>query len=178
MLTGAPGAGKTTLLAELAGRGQRTVPEAATDVIAEGHRLGVAEPEREPDFIAWVVELQIARQRAATDGELCFFDRSPLCTLALARHLDRPIPPVLRAELDRIVTEHIYQPVVFFLEAPAELVNTPIRRIDPAGAREFGRLHVTVYERFGFELHRIPVLPTSERAELVLEGLNGATGFG
>lgn len=48
MLTGAPGAGKTSLLAELAGRGQRTVPEAATDLIAEGQRRGVAEPEREP----------------------------------------------------------------------------------------------------------------------------------
>jgi predicted ATPase len=128
----------------------------------------VAEPEREPDFIARVVELQIARQRAATVRELWFFDRSPLCTLALARHLDRPMPPVLRAELDRIVTEHVYQPVVFFLEAPAELENTPIRRIDPAGAREFGRLHVRVYERFGFVLHRIPVLPTTDRADLAL----------
>jgi predicted ATPase len=171
VLTGAPGAGKTSLLAELAGRGQRTVPEAATDLIADGQRRGVAEPEREPDFIARVVELQIARQQAATDGELWFFDRSPLCTLALARHLGRPLPPVLRAELDRIVTEHVYQPVVFFLEPPAELVNTPIRRIDPAGALEFGRLHVTVYERFGFQLHRIPVLPTAERAERVLAAI-------
>ena len=95
VLTGPPGAGKTSLLAELAGRGQRTVPEAATDVIAEGHRRGVA-----------------------------------------------------------------------------ELVNTPIRRIDPADAREFGRLHVTVYERFGFALHRIPVLPPAERAELVLAAVS------
>lgn len=172
MLTGAPGAGKTSLLAELAGRGQRTVPEAATDLIAEGQRRGVAEPEREPDFIARVVELQIARQRAASEGELWFFDRSPLCTLALARHLDRPMPPMLRAELDRIVTEHVYQPLVFFLEAPAELVNTPIRRVDPAAAREFGRLHVTVYERFGFVLHRIPVLPPAERADLVLAAVS------
>ncbi len=164
MLTGAPGAGKTSLLTALAERGQRTVPEAATDLIAEGHRRGVAEPEREPDFLARVVELQVARQRAATDGELWFFDRSPLCTLALARHLDQPMPPVLRAELDRIVTEHVYQPVVFFLDSPAELTGAP----DPAGAREFGRLHVTVYERFGFVPHRIPVLPPAERAELVL----------
>lgn len=172
MLTGPPGAGKTSLLAELAGRGQRTVPEAATDLIAEGQRRGVAEPEQEPDFIARVVELQVARQRAATEGELWFFDRSPLCTLALVRHLDQPMPPVLRAELDRIVTEHVYQPVVFFLEPPAELVNTPVRRIDPAGAREFGRLHVTVYERFGFVLHRIPALPPAERAELVLAAVS------
>lgn len=166
MLTGVPGAGTTSLLAELAGRGQRTVPDAAADLIAEGHRRGLADPERQPDFIARVVELQVARQQAATEGELCFFGRSPLCTLALARRLDRPMPPVLRAELDRMVTEHVYQPVVFLLQAPDELVERP--RIDPAGAREFGGLLVTVYERFGFVPHRVPVLPPAERAELVL----------
>lgn len=85
VLTGAPGSGKTAILRLLEVGGYKVVEEAATDVIALGHALGRDEPWQDRDFIDKVITLQRQRQDCvrAAPGATVFFDRSPICTLAL-----------------------------------------------------------------------------------------------
>lgn len=90
ILTGAPGAGKTAVLRLFETLGYPGVEEAATDVIALAGAFGQEAPWRDPAFIDKIVTLQRRRQdaaRATANAGLVLFDRSPVCTLALSRHL-------------------------------------------------------------------------------------------
>ena len=91
ILTGAPGAGKTAVPRLLECNGATVVEEAATDVIALENARGHREPWHDQRFIDKIVTLQRQRQRQAraqaTEAAAVFFDRSPVCTLALSRYL-------------------------------------------------------------------------------------------
>ncbi|MBL7254029.1 AAA family ATPase [Paractinoplanes lichenicola] len=165
ILTGTPGSGKTALLRRLEVAGHAVVEEAATDVIALQQALGVDEPWRDPAFLDRIVALQRARQLAAGPG-LVFFDRSPVCTLALSRHLGLPAPPRLLAELDRI-RACVYEPTVFFVRNLGFVEPTAARRISYEDALSFERLHEEAYLAAGFTLVDVPAAPLEERAALV-----------
>jgi predicted ATPase len=94
ILTGTPGSGKTSLLHELKRQGYWVVEEAATDVIAREQGLGNSEPWLQADFIDSIVRLQKQRQLEASTSpdELQWYDRSPICTLALSHYLGYPGP--------------------------------------------------------------------------------------
>ncbi|MER5642104.1 AAA family ATPase [Kitasatospora sp. NPDC002227] len=166
ILTGTPGAGKTTLLRELARRGYPVVAEAATDLIAAAQARGVPEPWAEPSFLAEVVGLQRERQLGAGTAAVQLFDRSPVCTHALAAYLGRPAPPELTAELDRIASEAVYERQVLFVRTLGFVERTPVRQIDHQEALVFERLHEESYRRHGFELVEIPPAPLAERVAL------------
>lgn len=94
VLTGAPGAGKTTLADALHRRGWLVVSEAATDVITAEQARGVTEPWCAAAFVDTVARLQRERREVpGPPGSVQIHDRSPLCTLALARYLGRPPGP-------------------------------------------------------------------------------------
>ncbi|WP_354668923.1 AAA family ATPase [Caulobacter sp. RL271] len=171
ILTGAPGAGKTVLLRALERAGHVVVEEAATDVIALAQAEGVAEPWTDPGFVDAIVALQRQRQARAS-GDLVFFDRSPVCALALARFLGHPVSALLRAELDRIAAEDVYRRCVFLVRSLGFITPTAARRIGLEEARAFERTHEEAYAELGFEL--VPVAPGSvaERVEAVLAGLD------
>lgn len=152
VLTGTPGAGKTTLLHALAERGHAVVEEAATEVIAGAQAVGVAEPWTRPSFVDEIAALQRERQLASCERPVQFFDRSPVCTHALADYLGHPVPPGLRAELDRIVAAEVYQPTVFFIRNLGFCEPTAARRISFAESLEFERRHEESYRAFGFTL--------------------------
>ncbi|PWR06273.1 ATPase [Micromonospora acroterricola] len=167
VLTGAPGAGKTTLIEALRRRGHLVVREAATDVIAARQAQGCAEPWREPGFPDTIARLQ-RRRRIAADarGVLQIHDRSPLCTLALARHLGREIGPDLSAELEEIARQGPYQQV--FLIGPLGFVTrTAARQIGYAESLVFARVHERVYEAYGHRLVDVPAGPVPERVALI-----------
>lgn len=114
VFTGPPGSGKTTLLTGLADLGFDVVAESATDVIAGSQTRGQPGPWDDLESTERVVALQQARQRAADNlASTVLFDRSPVCTLALARYLDHPMGPLLTAELDRVQREQGYDRSVF-----------------------------------------------------------------
>jgi predicted ATPase len=167
VLSGAPGAGKTAVLRALSELGYEVVAEAATDVIAAWQERGVGEPWLDPAFTDWIAALQRDRQQRAAAGGIQFFDRSPVCTLALARYLGHPVGPVLAAELERVVRAGVYQRRVFFLEPLGFIEPTAARRISYAESIEFGRVHEAEYRRLGFELVDVPAAPVAARAAMI-----------
>ncbi len=167
ILTGAPGAGKTVLLRALERAGLTVVEEAATDVIALAQAEGVAEPWTEPGFVDAIVALQRRRQTKA-GGERVIFDRSPVCALALARFLGHPVSLLLRAELERIAAEGVYQRRVFLVRGLGFVTPTAARRIGLEDALAFERVHEETYAELGYEMVPIAPGPPAERATAVL----------
>jgi predicted ATPase len=143
-LTGAPGAGKTSLIAHLAALGYQTVPEAATDIIAQAQAAGQDRPWEDPHFTERIAALQLARLEAAGDrAGLVFHDRGPVCTLALARFLGHAPGPRLRDAMARAQADMTGP--VFLVELMGFVTPTPARRIDLAGAQAFEQVHRDTY---------------------------------
>jgi predicted ATPase len=167
VLTGAPGSGKTVLAEALRARGHAVVAEAATDVIAELSAQGSDEPWREPAaFVDKILAVQIARQRAAT-AAVQVFDRSPLCTLALARWSGIAPTAAITAEIARLRAERLYQPEVFLVQPLGFVTPTAARRISYADSLRFAAVHEDVYREYGFTLVDVPPVPVGERVTLV-----------
>jgi predicted ATPase len=158
ILTGAPGSGKTAILRQLEVNGHAVVEEAATDVIALQHALGHPEPWRSPDFVDNILALQVSRQHAApTDTRgATFFDRSPICTLALSRHLGRAASRHLLEEVNRLATQHLYERTVFFIRNQGSVRATAARRISFEDSLAFERIHELTYRELEFELIDVP----------------------
>jgi predicted ATPase len=168
VLTGTPGSGKTTILGGLARLGHTVVEEAATAVIARAQARGEDEPWTRASFIDEIVELQRQRQLdAPTTGSLQMFDRSPVCTLALATYQGRPVSRTLSAELDRITSERIYEPQVIFIRNLGFCRPTSARRISFQESLVFERIHEQSYRDLGYELIDIPAGDLARRLDQV-----------
>lgn len=167
VLTGAPGAGKTVILRALEADGVDVVEEAATDVIALDHGRGVVESWRRPEFIADIARLQVQRMARPTVGAVRVSDRSLVCTLALAEYLGHPVPEMLVESIGSMLEAGTFERRVLFAELLGFITKTEARRISLEDSRRFERYHIEAYERFGFELVRIPPLPVDERVALV-----------
>jgi predicted ATPase len=169
VLTGAPGGGKTAILRALESAGHAVVEEAATDVIALAQALGQPEPEGSADFLDAITALQRQRQlsHAPPGCGPVFFDRSPVCTLALARFLGRPVPAALTAELGRVLAAGLYEPGVFFVRNLGFVRPTAARRISFAGSLEFEKVHEAAYRELGFALIEVPAAALPQRAALI-----------
>ncbi len=169
VLTGAPGSGKTAMLRLLERGGYPVVEEAATDVIALEQALGRGEPSLNPGFIDQIVTLQRARQAARPAGPgPVFFDRSPVCALALARFLGFPRSPLLTAEVARLVREEVYRPEVFFVRNQGFVTPTAARRISFADSLAFEEVHERTYGELGFRLVEVAPGPVPDRVAVVL----------
>ena len=169
IITGAPGAGKTTILTALRDRGYPVVGEAATDVITREQRKGREEAWRSPDFLDAITRLQRRRQQLPVPpaATVQVFDRSPICTLALARYGGQPATPILAEEVERVVAKAFYQPQVFFVHLLGFITPTAARRITLAQAVAFERFHTQAYRDNGFELVGVPAATIEERVDLV-----------
>ncbi|MCX4391067.1 AAA family ATPase [Micromonospora peucetia] len=172
VLTGAPGAGKTTLADALHRRGWLVVSEAATDVIAAEQARGVTEPWCAAAFVDAVARLQRERREVpGPPGSVQIHDRSPLCTLALARYLGRPPGRVLNDEIERVLREGAYQRQVFMVQPLGFVTPTAARRISYRDSLAFADVHEQVYRAHGHELIVLPAAPVRVRVALVEEHL-------
>ena len=135
-------------------------------MIAAEQARGTDEPWTRPDFASRIVELQRTRQLQAA-GDPQVYDRSPLCTLALARYLGQPVTPPLAAEIKRLREQQIFQRMVFFVRPIGFIEPTAARRISYEESLVFERLHEAVYREHGFELIDVPPGPVDSRAALV-----------
>lgn len=180
VLTGTPGAGKTAILRWLECAGHPVVEEAATDVIALRQAQGEPEPWTDPSFVDAVVALQRRRQEGAVGppGEVRFFDRSPVCTYALAVYLGHPVTPALAGELDRVREAGVYERRVFFVESPGFVTPTGARRISYEESLRFERIHREAYAEFGYTC--VPIAPgrLADRAAAVVRHVGAAARHG
>ncbi|CAM4468834.1 hypothetical protein MB901379_03320 [Mycobacterium basiliense] len=169
IITGTPGAGKTSIVRGLARLGHRVVEEAATDIIACRQLHGETQPWTGAAFIDEIVTVQRERQRAtdAATDDVVVFDRSPVCTHALARHLGQPISATLSSELDRINTEHVYESAVIFIRNLGFCEPTAARRISYQDALKFERIHQHSYRAFGYQIIDIPADSLNARIQAV-----------
>lgn len=171
ILTGAPGSGKTALIRYFTSIGFNAVEEAATDVISSEQANGNPAPwTTPPDFIEKIAHLQIQRLKKSIEISSLyqFFDRSPLCTLALAKYLEYTPPKLLLDEIDFIKKENIYQQQVFFIENLGHCQQTEARKISFEEALRFEKIHETIYQAYDFELLKIPNLTINDRAKMIL----------
>jgi predicted ATPase len=169
ILTGAPGTGKTSILRALAADGYAVVEEAATDVMAMRLAQGDPEPWTDPLFTERITGLQRQRreERVRPGAVAQVHDRSAVCTLALARYLGHPVPPLLAAELDRICRAGFFDRRVFLVRPIGFLRPTEIRRISYQESLEFERVHQAEYRRLGFDLVDVPAGTVPERAAAI-----------
>lgn len=176
VLTGAPGSGKTAILRQLELDGLDVVEEAATDIIALHQARGVCEPWTEPGFTDSIAALQRSRQLATDNARPVVFDRSPICTYALAIHLGHRVGQALTAELDRIRDEHVYERRVLFVRGQGFVTPTAARRITLPDAQQFEQLHAEVYRSLGYELVDIEAGSLADRAARVRAHVSAARG--
>lgn len=176
ILTGTPGSGKTTILHALKSQGYAVVEEAATDVIALEHRHGNFEPWMQADFIDKIIRLQKQRQRATETrpDELQVYDRSPICTFALSRHLGYSPSACLLEEIERIERENIYQRQVFFIENLGFCQPTEARKISFAESLLFEKTHAEVYTSLGYDLIKVPPEALSQRVDRILKWIKNS----
>ena len=158
VLTGAPGAGKTTLADALRRRGHHVVPEAATDVVTRFRAAGIDDPEHTAAFIAEILREQQHRAAAAAGEAMQIHDRSPVCTVALARWLGHPEPEV---------DDTAYERNVFLVQPLGFLTRTAVRRISYPDSLRFAAVHAEVYRERGFTLIDVPAAPVADRVALV-----------
>jgi hypothetical protein len=176
ILTGAPGSGKTSVIKEMEHHGRVVVHEAATDIIAGAQAKGIEKPWEDGRFVDDIAIMQKERQ-VITHCELQFFDRSPFCTYALGSYLAQlqntefQPPQVLAEEIDRCLAMRIYQSKVFFFENLGFIEHTAARKISFADSLVFEQIHVSVYQKFGFELIRVPAMPVAQRHKYIIESI-------
>jgi predicted ATPase len=175
ILTGTPGCGKTSILRSLELAGYAVIEEAATDIIALRHAQGIAEPWKNPTFIDDITNLQKHRQmRIADVSGVQFYDRSPLCTYALAAWLNFPISKTLAAEMARIEKAQIFQKQVFFIENLGFCAPTAARKITFEDSLKFEKVHEETYRSFGYECIRIAPRDLSTRVEQITRYVSAA----
>lgn len=170
ILTGTPGSGKTSILHELKSQGYLVVEEAATDIIAYEQGRGNHKPHLWPAFIDAIVHLQKQRQLevARESAELQWYDRSPICTLALSRYLGYPPSASLAEELERIEREKIYQKQVFFIENLGFCQPSEARKITFEESLVFEQIHEEVYLSLGYDLIKIAPEALAERVHHII----------
>lgn len=170
ILTGTPGSGKTVLIRYLENMGYDVVEEAATDVINLAQACGNPTPWTTSDFIEKIIQLQTQRRiRNTATPPYQFFDRSPLCTLALAKFLGHTPSKILLDEIDLIKNKKIYQNKVFFIENLGHCQQTDARKISFEDALRFEDIHEAVYSAHDYELIKIPNQAVSKRVQTILQ---------
>lgn len=171
VLTGTPGSGKTAIIRALEMHGYAVVEEAATDLIAYEQSIGNFEPWKKSIFVDQIVALQKQRhmQAQCKIGNVQFYDRSPVCTYALAVYMGYAPSKILMEEIDRV--RGLYEKRVFFVENLGFCAATAARTITYEESLKFEEIHKRIYAQLGYECVSLMSGPVLERMQNVLKML-------
>ena len=173
ILTGTAGSGKTSIINLLREMGYDVIQEAATFIIKKEQQLGNQEPWKHVRFLDKIVSLQKRRERTATSDTVLnhvqFFDRSPICTYALATYLGFSPTPLLCDEINRILENNSYEKDVFFIQNLGFITPTNERRINFKEALIFEQIHKDAYSKFGFNCIIIKPKSVEQRTSDILK---------
>jgi len=172
ILTGAMGAGKSTVLGEISKIGIECVPEPARQILKEQRSIGGnGVPERDPGLFS---ELMLSR------SVYQYIERE---TTEKAIILDRGLPDMLGyavlfklnpTTFENAARRYRYNPMVFFFEGWEDIYTTDDeRKIDFAGANEFGDILYDIYEQLGYTMVTVPRGAVRNRVTFVLEHIAG-----
>jgi len=98
------------------------------------------------------------------------YDRSPICTLALADYLGHPVSDALIAEIDRIGRTGAWERRVFLVRDLGLAERTDARRISFDESLEFEHVHINTYRSLWYDLVDVPRGGVERRADLVRSG--------
>lgn len=155
-------------------KGYFVIGEAATDIIAYEQAQGNPRPWEHPNFIDQIVKLQILRQQQyqVTSEAVQFYDRSPICTYALAIYLKYKPSHDLLEEIKRIEKNQIYQKRVLFIENMGFCTPTEARKISFEDSLAFEKIHEQAYLKFGFECIKIKPDLLLQRVNAILNSIS------
>ena len=173
IITGTPGCGKTSVIRALELTGASVISEAATDLIAFRQAQGDMTPWKHPEFIDDIIRLQKHRQIDMCEDytKLHFYDRSPICTYALAIYLGSKPSHNLMNEMQRIHKYDIYEKRVFFFENLGFITNTDARKISFDDSLKFEQIHRETYAKFDYECVVVPAAHIDERVKIILDSI-------
>lgn len=170
IITGGPSSGKSKTLDHLAFLGHKVIPEAARILIDEEMSRGRALESIRGDELAFqekVLQMKLDTEaRLAPDG-LIFLERGipdsdPYIELAGG-------DPSSVIEKSR---NRIYKTVFLLDQVPFE--TDYARTEDEEKARLINSKLEEAYNKLGYNVIRVPVMPISERVQFILEHINGA----
>ena len=175
-ISGGPGAGKSTLLAALRQQGYACAEEVSRQLIQEQVALGNGlVPWQNLAGFAEIALAQMVAQheQARQGGGITFFDRGIPDIIAYLEVGGVPVADIYYQALQR----HPYHPEVLLAPPwPAIYVNDAERWQTLAEAVELARALRGTYERLGFRLVELPLVPVSERVAFVRSWLAASLG--
>ena len=168
IITGAPCSGKTSVIREIEQRGITVVHEVARAYIdrqlIQGLRLDQIKSDR-PQFERHILHTKIRIEDSLTKTEPVFFDRGVPDSIAYfeLEGLD-PTGPLYYSQRNR------YRKIFFFERF--DFFKDKVRSEDELIAGKLNGLLLAAYEKIGYDIIMVPVMPVEDRTNLVLEGIN------
>lgn len=168
IITGGPGCGKTTMVNLLRERGYNTTIEHARHFLYTQRIKGRTVEEvrkNQLEFQLGVLNMQIEQEASLSPDQIVFLDRALPDSLAYYNYLD--IEPDKRL-LE--ILKNLHYKKVFILDL-LPLVNDYVRKEDEAAQKRIHELIKEVYSSLPFPIVYVPVLPTEDRADFILNHL-------
>jgi predicted ATPase len=168
VISGGPGCGKTTMVNLLRERGYHTTIEHARHFLYTQRIKGRTVEEvrkNQLEFQLGVLNMQIEQEASLSPEQIIFLDRALPDSLAYYRYLY--LEPDKRLF---VALEKAYYKKIFILDL-LPLVNDYARRENEAAQKKIHELIIEVYTSLSFPIVHVPVLPTEDRADLILNHL-------
>lgn len=167
VITGAISSGITTLIEQLAGRGFRTVPEAARHYIEQEMAKGrtIDEIRQNPTALQRSInDLWLSYEHRLRPNELLFLDRALPDALAFCR--------VNGLDPNEILADCLcYRYASVFILERLPVHRDGVRYHDEVTADLIDQWLMRDYTALGYQVVRVPVLPVEERLAFILEQL-------
>jgi predicted ATPase len=168
VITGGPSSGKTTTVNILKERGFITTIEHARHYLDTQRLKGKTIEEvkkNQQQFQLGVLDMQIEQESQISPEVLVFLDRAIPDALAYYRFLNIPEDEKLLHAIS-----HVWYKKIFILDC-LPMVQDYARKEDATAQKKIHALLTQVYESLPFPVIHVPILPTEERVDFILENL-------